>query len=764
MSLNFTPSPFDIPTPAECIAHLKLLHAFAKLRHEVGNQDGLFGIEFRKVSGVLEGMHEANPSKAAARGHTLSEKEIAEVDLAERIREKRWTVFVTAAVDRFEKWWDTLPSHSDLYSSPLNMSMFIMFGASRPDLFPTHGAGMGQDINERLPPLDVLMVWHAYMLNPQAYLEDCMRLSRHQIWSTPFPWELINSSIDSETFEYNPPEAAKHNWESTTDLPWGSIHDAPFGNKYSTVLRCPKCLQNLDVPWTRPPMTSGPETLEAYLEYDTGFAGQQFQESCPSCDLVIKHETLRVGKFISDAEAVLRQSLPLPGTILNPQGIPQMVDPGKGINTHDPFFPNRLIQNAPRWQPDYLRMEIATLSIECLRSRLENVVSSFPSMELIHANIEQLHPQSLGKASRIAIRKWLSHYWDNSSPFGLDLVGAVIRQSSFVLKMRNIDWLHSPAVLTTAQRLIVKYHRFVQIVAENPNKVAVPTLDVDLAWHTHQLSPKIYSSYTLAETKKFLNHDDKIIEGTLHTQFQWTSAQYEKKYGQPYAECACWYCECTREPLRSSFTSKINPFRGRKIADVEKRIENGELGKDPVIGVHISAHNAIRENTKNPSAGYDTSAYQHSRELEGLNRTYGRVLHRYNKKKASSSAPRKKNNSYVHGAYGYPLYYPVYVPYLAEPTCEHDRYTMATGGGREGAGCVYETCSTAASLGSCAIGGRGPACNVGCGERGLATGGGRCGVNCGGGGGGGGGNGGGDGDGGDGGGNGGGGGCGGCGG
>ena len=40
---------------------------------------------------------------------------------------------------------------------------------------------------------------------------------------------------------------------------------------------------------------------------------------------------------------------------------------------------------------------------------------------------------------------------------------------------------------------------------------------------------------TLAETRKFLNHDDKIPEGDLHTAFQATSLAYEKKYGQPIA-------------------------------------------------------------------------------------------------------------------------------------------------------------------------------------------------------------------------------------
>jgi hypothetical protein len=92
--LDFQSSPLEIPTPAECIAHLKLLHAFAKLRHEIGNYDGLFGISME----------------------TVDVNDIDTHTMAERIRDKRWSVFVTKAVARFEKWWDTLTGMSTWYA------------------------------------------------------------------------------------------------------------------------------------------------------------------------------------------------------------------------------------------------------------------------------------------------------------------------------------------------------------------------------------------------------------------------------------------------------------------------------------------------------------------------------------------------------------------------------------------------------------------------------------------------------------------------
>jgi hypothetical protein len=96
------------------------------------------------------------------------------------------------------------------------------------------------------------------------------------------------------------------------------------------------------------------------------------------------------------------------------------------------------------------------------------------------------------------------------------------------------------------RRLIVKYQRFVQIMASDKDKVVVPTLDVDLAWHTHQLSPRAYLAFTFAKTQKFIDHDDKINEDKLAASFEWTSKTYQEYFGEVYSECTCWYCESVR--------------------------------------------------------------------------------------------------------------------------------------------------------------------------------------------------------------------------
>jgi hypothetical protein len=106
----------------------------------------------------------------------------------------------------------------------------------------------------------------------------------------------------------------------------------------------------------------------------------------------------------------------------------------------------------------------------------------------------------------------MSRYRDSHLAFALDLATAVIRQGSFVEKMRR-DWLHSLTISSTTSRLLLKYERFFTIGEKNPNIIVVPILDVNLAWHTHQLSPRdYYSYYLIRRTKKFIDHDDKIDE------------------------------------------------------------------------------------------------------------------------------------------------------------------------------------------------------------------------------------------------------------
>lgn len=123
------------------------------------------------------------------------------------------------------------------------------------------------------------------------------------------------------------------------------------------------------------------------------------------------------------------------------------------------------------------------------------------------------------------------------------LMDNVIRQGSFVDKMHLQLWLRSPAIEGTLRRAIDRYDMLTQLFRDFPGQVLVPTLDMDLVWHTHQLSHARYRAGIKAITGKFIDHDDKIAKGVLNVKGDGTRRLFGDVYDEEYLRCMCWDCE-----------------------------------------------------------------------------------------------------------------------------------------------------------------------------------------------------------------------------
>lgn len=77
----------------------------------------------------------------------------------------------------------------------------------------------------------------------------------------------------------------------------------------------------------------------------------------------------------------------------------------------------------------------------------------------------------------------------------------------------------------------------------------VPTLDIDLVWHTHQCSPGAYFIATRENAGKFLNHDDSIAEDKLGVGYERTRENWRVRFVEEYAVCGCWDCEAVIEAM-----------------------------------------------------------------------------------------------------------------------------------------------------------------------------------------------------------------------
>ncbi|KAL2255371.1 hypothetical protein VTK26DRAFT_3506 [Humicola hyalothermophila] len=565
-NLHLSNLPSD-PSVDTCLAHLKLLFAIQNMKEDIGFTDGLWGLwdaragpNSQMASLLSRPGVDKGHAPAPAIGERMQDKTLAALS---KIREKRWALFVAQAVDRYEAWWRALTT--GLQARPLCEQDMTMAPSVVYSHFPTDTSATLAWGEQMLPPLDVLMVWHTHMLNPRSFLEDAMRAGMRHFWVTGMPWALVDKAIDNNAFTYNVSDTCKAMWTEMTGLPWdGTTH------AMTKVIKCPRCSTSMSIPWTTCGLPEDYHQDPLILE-GNGYADNKLQHPCPRCGIIICKELLSVAKFVQDVKGLLGPgSRPMPGTVLDPvTGKPGQ--PRPGVNQAH-TFPNRLLKsgcNSIRSKMTTLISNTAIYEIPTMarvRAEIEAIVQDDSSVRTIDGP-GRSSSYELPTESRIAVRKMMSRYWLNFGFFALDLCGAVMRQGVFIEKMARLDWLHSPSARGTMARLLKKYGRFFQLMASNPGKLAVPTLDVDLAWHTHQLSPSRYYAYSLAWMGRFVDHDDKIDENVLSKQFEWTSKTYQERFDEVYSECTCWYCEAIRSAHISTIGKALGMSRNEKIAD-----------------------------------------------------------------------------------------------------------------------------------------------------------------------------------------------------
>jgi hypothetical protein len=142
-----------------------------------------------------------------------------------------------------------------------------------------------------------------------------------------------------------------------------------------------------------------------------------------------------------------------------------------------------------------------------------------------------------------AIARHLEYYRDNPRRFALDLRPAVIRQGGFVDKMHTLLWIRAPSLPHTMVKSLDRYQKFLHLMGARPDQRVVPTLDVDLVWHTHQLCPPHYNYATLRDTGRFINHDDRMAAMELNASFHLSQQLWVDTFGECYGGCLCWQCE-----------------------------------------------------------------------------------------------------------------------------------------------------------------------------------------------------------------------------
>uniref|UniRef100_R7W9P0 Glycine-rich domain-containing protein 1 n=1 Tax=Aegilops tauschii TaxID=37682 RepID=R7W9P0_AEGTA len=187
-----------------------------------------------------------------------------------------------------------------------------------------------------------------------------------------------------------------------------------------------------------------------------------------------------------------------------------------------------------------------------------------------------------------------------------DLISAVKRQSTFVYQVGTPN-MHDRRFLEDA---LARYKGFLYLIKMNQEKgmnlFRVPTYDVDLMWHTHQLNSVAYCNDMLGLLGRVLEHDDTDddrAEGKkLDTGFSGTTEQFENSFGLRYCKAGAMY----RGSLPAPVTSIPQIFSGDdSVSGVDKAEKHLTILETNVVELYVQ----IVDIKNLPSAIPDKSVY-----------------------------------------------------------------------------------------------------------------------------------------------------------
>ena len=153
-----------------------------------------------------------------------------------------------------------------------------------------------------------------------------------------------------------------------------------------------------------------------------------------------------------------------------------------------------------------------------------------------YTRLEQLNGSKKGRKTTKDIlfrlrATYMGIVWQDLS---IDLVAACLRQHVYTSRVMNeCQGIDTPMYLSDA---VARYHKFMFLMKALDSKrtLIVPTLDIDLCWHTHQLFPRLYREWCIEHLGRTVNHDDTIEKAVATRGLRATSLAWLDFYCEPY--------------------------------------------------------------------------------------------------------------------------------------------------------------------------------------------------------------------------------------
>ena len=143
---------------------------------------------------------------------------------------------------------------------------------------------------------------------------------------------------------------------------------------------------------------------------------------------------------------------------------------------------------------------------------------------------------------------------------------------------------------------VARYKGFLYLIKRNRERsircFCVPTYDIDLIWHSHQLHPVSYCKDLCKLIGKVLEHDDTDSDRTkgkkLDAGFSETTKQWEETFGSRYWRAGAMYRGTAPSPLTTTPYSP-NMMTKKIVApyDCQKIIQLPEVKVVEVVSIYL---------------------------------------------------------------------------------------------------------------------------------------------------------------------------------
>ncbi|KAI2895594.1 hypothetical protein CBS76997_5796 [Aspergillus niger] len=407
----------------------------------------------------------------------------------EKIRNQLLAGLMEISVPRFYAWWHAV--HQTL-SSTIREEGFMELPA------------------DLLPPIDVMIIWHAYMLQPVIYADDCSRLDVPHMRRILFPWQAVVDAIDIKTTGYCISSAAREFFEKTSGQS-ADLLEMLCTEEHQLVydITCPYCHTTRQLPII--PTAQTEDINQGFeLECDCGYT--------PSVD-ALRSDLLHLRQT---RESRLR------GTYSNP-------DLAQALYPLARALPIPILESNTKRETFLHAIHTASYESNTPQWAVKTLLSFY------------IPTSPVTKASS-------AHY------------SSVLRGMRFVDEMHKQCWLRSPALCVrsttgpselvgTLPRAQQKYRNFLDLAPPSNDISVTPTSDVNLFWHTHQLSPGPYRRFCIRHVGKFMDHNDKVVHENLNGSFEATQKAYWERFKGEYDACLCWPCELERNDQETTVSS-----------------------------------------------------------------------------------------------------------------------------------------------------------------------------------------------------------------